>query len=136
MRRLLSAVVLYLLGWTPPAFGFSYASFQYIAFAANAGGQNAYALSWAPDSSQEFNLFTNQYLITGKYPLTGLVYNRRHNLLPEYYPFKSFVQGGVGMSTAGPLAALTWNFTALMVVRIDITTHIYFPQWLGITVPI
>jgi hypothetical protein len=125
---------------------YSLLSFQYHAVTGNAGGQNAYALSLAQHNTREFGIFVNEHLTTGRIPLTGATYSRRYLLTPDYYALTSFVQAGCGISSAGPLFALTWNLTALQVVRLDITTHIYFPQlrplvwsyplWLGITVPV
>jgi hypothetical protein len=139
-------VVVIALWWSTPLAAYSLVSFQYIALTGNAGGQNAYALSLAQNNTREFGLFVNQHLSTGKIPLSGATYSLRYLLSPDYYVLTSFVQLGGGISTAGPLLALTWNITALQVVRIDMTTHIYFPQirpliwnyplWLGITLPV
>ncbi len=129
-----------------PLYGYSLLSFQYIALTGNAGGQNAYSLSLAQENKREYNLFMNQNLSTGNYPLCGATYNLRRNLLPVEAVLTAFIQVGVGLATAGPILALTWNLTALQIVRIDVTTHLYFsqlrpivwnyPLWLGLTLPV
>jgi hypothetical protein len=50
-------------------------SLQVLALAPNAGGQNAYALRRATDSS-EYALFYNNYLGAGNFPLIGAIARR------------------------------------------------------------
>ena len=145
MRRVLLMLALSML--VPASLrAYSLMSFQYIAVTGNAGGQQAYALRLSRDNEVEYSLFVNQYFYTGRYPLSGLTYAYRFALVPARYVVSSFLQVGAGISTAGPLGVILWNLTAFHVVRLDIATHIYFPQlrpfiwnyplWLGITVPV
>lgn len=120
-------------------------SLQVKAMTSNAGGQDSYALRWAQDERWEIAAFSNQYLLTGRLPLSGLSYHWRFVVCPRRCFLHSFVQLGVGLSTAGPLLALEWSLTAFWLLRLDLATHIYFaqvrpiiwsyPLWLGLSLP-
>lgn len=145
VSRLVMGLLLNLVLSPASLWAYSQISMQYMALTGNAGGQNAYALSLSRENTREYSLFVNQHLITGKIPLCGATYNLRSYLFPAHLPLTAFIQAGAGLSTAGPLIALTWNLTVLQVARIDISTHLYFPSfrpmiwsyplWIGITLP-
>lgn len=115
------------------------------AYTANAGGQDVYGLKLAIDDRTEYTLFANQYLITGAFPLTGLIYSKRLVWCPRSCVISSFIQTGIGISSAGPLVEFTWSLTPLWVLRIDISSHYYFfqirpmqwsyPLWFGLSLP-
>ena len=121
-------------------------SFQYKAMTPNAGGQQAYSLRLSEDDNYEWSIFSNQFLQTGAYPLTGLVYDWRFSICPRHCFVRSFVQIGGGVSSAGPMVEILWNITPLWLMRIDFVTHFYFaqlkpifwnyPLWLGVSVPL
>ena len=118
---------------------------QQYALAPNAGGQQVYSLRLSVDDRIEYSVFSNQYLMTGKYPLSGFIYDWRFPVCEQGCFLQSFAQIGVGLATAGPLVAITWNLTPFWLFRIDFSTHIYasvdrvivwnYPFWLGLTVP-
>lgn len=120
-------------------------SLQYRAMTANAGGQQAYALRLSHDDKGEFLLFSNFFLLTGTWPLTGFAYDRRFVICSRSCFVRSFFQIGIGATTAGPLVELLWNITPFWLFRIDVVTHFYFsqikpifwnyPLWIGFSVP-
>ncbi len=115
-------------------------SFQYKALAANAGGQDAYALRYANDK-REWTAFTNQYLNAGGMPVLGGIYSFRLPACPLSCWNPIYFQYGAGLSTAGPLAELLVGITVLKVIRIDMATHLIatqnrlivwsYPIWFG-----
>lgn len=143
-RRLWWLIVMGLNASPLQAGDYNTISLQYISFAPNAGGQFAYAIRWAHNDSREYSLFSNQFLNTGKYPLSGAIYSIRFPLCPRCVVSTSG-EIGAGLTNAGPMIELDWNLTVLWVARIDFATHLYFPTvraiawsyplWLGITVP-
>jgi hypothetical protein len=120
-------------------------SLQVAALAPNAGGQQVYALRRATDKNEWF-LFSNSYLETGKYPLTGVGYNWRFPICDQECFWQFYVEVGGGISTAGPMAEIIWGMNLLWVTRLDIGTHFYvtqnriitwsYPLWAGISVPL
>jgi hypothetical protein len=134
-------------------------SFQDRALAPNAGGQTAYSLKLAY-GSMEYGAFANEYLRAGDYPLSGITVDYRLALCEKDCWGNFYAQAGVGGSTGGPLASLTWSLQIPLVpiwlpmaapkylpqLRVDFTTHFIFvqyravtwsyPLWLGITIPL
>jgi hypothetical protein len=120
-------------------------SLQVAALAPNAGGQQAYALRRSTDEDEWF-LFSNNYLETGKFPLTGAGYNWRFPICDQDCFWQFYVEVGGGISTAGPMAEVIWGMNFLWVTRLDIGTHFYltqnrlitwsYPLWAGISVPL
>lgn len=121
-------------------------SFQTIAFTSNAGGQPTYSLRLAKEDQEEFTLFSNQYLITGDIPLTGIIYSKRLVWCPRNCPIGSFLQIGGGISSAGGVIEILWSLTPLWIFRIDFASHFYilldravlwsYPLWLGLSIPL
>lgn len=127
------------------------------ALAANAGGQEAYALRIHHDDA-EYHVFANRSLSVGGKPLVGAGYDLRFNLCEDCF-WRVFIQGGAGLSNAGPYVELDWGMAIPIVplwlpthpprylpqLRIDFATHLIFsqlrpntwsyPLWLGIAVP-
>lgn len=120
-------------------------SLQYRSMTSNAGGQQSYALRLSHDDEGEFVLFSNLFLLTGRWPLTGVAYDWRFVICSRRCFIRSFFQVGVGATTAGPLMEVLWNLTPLWLFRIDVVTHFYFaqvkpilwnyPLWIGFSVP-
>lgn len=115
---------------------------QFLAFAPNAGGQTAYALRRATQQ-REWSLFANTYLTSADVPLSGITYAIRHSLCQQYCVAQAYVQTGIGLSTAGPVAEILWGTTLLWTVRIDFATQIFvaprrlifwsYPLWVGLS---
>ena len=127
------------------------------AFAANAGGQNAYSLRYF-HAGNEFQVFANKSLTAGGLPLFGAGYGPRFNGCQECF-WKPFIQTGAGFTNAGPFVELDWGITIPVLpiwlpmdppkfvpqLRVDFATHLIFgqirpsiwsyPLWLGIAVP-
>lgn len=120
-------------------------SFQTSAMAPNAGGQNAFALRRG-SNDEEWSVFSNQYLRTGDYPLSGLVYAKRFPICGTHCFWQFYVQTGIGISSAGPLFEVTWGTNLLWLARIDFATQAFvttdrlifwsYPLWLGISLPL
>ncbi len=134
-------------------------SIQDRALAPNAGGQTAYSLKLAYGEI-EYGAFANEYLRAGEHPLSGLTAEYRLGLCQKDCWGNLYAQIGVGGSTGGPLATMTWSaqipllpiwlpYSApayLPQLRIDFSTHFIFvryravtwsyPLWLGITIPL
>ena len=120
-------------------------SLHYKSWTSNAGGQVAYSLKWAHNDEWEWNLFSNQFLITGDFPLTGLTYGLRFPVCKRSCFISMFGQAGIGLSSAGPVVEFLWSLKPLWLFRIDMVTHLYFSQpqpivwsypfWLGMSVP-
>lgn len=128
------------------------------AFAANAGGQEAYALR-AHQGTGEGHVYINRSLTVGNLPLGGAGYDFRFNACDECF-WKFFVQTGGGLSNAGIYAELLWGMTVPLLpiwlpmnppryvphLRLDFATHLIFgqlrpitwsyPLWLGIGIPL
>jgi hypothetical protein len=128
------------------------------ALAPNAGGQVAYSLKYAHDDDWEASLFSNQYILAGKYPLSGATYSRRFPVCDSSCFWRFFVQTGAGVSTGGPMAEITWGSIIPILpvwlptsapkyipsLRIDFTSQFIFvryravtwsyPLWVGLTV--
>ena len=119
-------------------------SMQAIAMAPNAGGQEAYALKLS-SSKDEWTVFSNSYLQTGGYPLSGGIYSLRLPICGMTCFWQFYTQFGVGLSNAGPLLELTWSTNLLWLARLDFSTQMFFlkdrvimwsyPLWLGVSVP-
>ncbi|MFK7826528.1 MAG: hypothetical protein AB8G05_20465 [Oligoflexales bacterium] len=120
-------------------------SLQYRSMTSNAGGQQAYALRLSHNDQGEILLFSNLFLLTGRWPLTGVAYDWRFVICSRDCFVRSFFQMGAGATTAGPLIELLWSITPLWLFRIDVVTHFYFsqlkpifwnyPLWIGFSVP-
>ncbi len=119
-------------------------SLQAIAYAPNAGGQEAYALRRATDDN-EWTLFVNRALYAGDYPLTGATYAWRFPVCDQSCFWQFYVQAGAGLSTAGPILEVLWGTTLLWTMRVDVATQMFFqtnrmitwsyPLWVGISMP-
>jgi len=131
---------------------------QAMAFAPNAGGQEAYAVRMH-QADREYSLFANRYLMAGQYPLVGGVYSVRFPVCDETCWWQFFVQLGAGISSAGPLTEIIWGTMIpiaplwlprpspkyLPAIRLDIATQMIivpqrlviwsYPLWLGISLP-
>lgn len=117
-------------------------SFQFQSFAPNAGGQRAYALRRATDA-REIGLFLNEDLLSAGNPIFGALYDWRFPICDQSCWVQLYFQAGIGLSTAGPIAELTWGSNFLWTARIDITTHAFFttnrvvlwslPIWVGLS---
>ena len=128
-----------------PADGIDTVSFQYQSWTSNAGGQQSYGLRWAIDESQEWALFSNQYLMAADLPLSGIVWDLIFPVSPTSCALSMWIQAGVGLSSAGPVVEFLWSIRPLWLFRIDFATHLYFsgpkpivwnyPFWLGINIP-
>ncbi len=118
-------------------------SAQYLAFAPNAGGQRVFALRQATDQ-REIGVFMNEDLLSGNMPIMGALYDWRFPICDQRCWLQSYIQGGLGLSTAGPLMELTWGVNLLWTVRLDVTTHAFIttnrlvlwsvPLWVGLSV--
>lgn len=128
------------------------------ALAPNAGGQDAYALRLATNN-WEIGGFSNQYITAGGRPLMGGTFDYRFPICDDSCFWQFFAEAGVGASTGGPMADVTWgtNIPLLPVwlptsspkyvpqLRLDFTTQFIFirwravtwsyPLWAGITIP-
>lgn len=133
-------------------------SAQYAALAPNAGGQTAYSLRYS-SSDWEMGVFSNQYLLAGDYPLTGIIYEKVLPLCKKDCFWDFNVQGGAGISNGGPLLHLTWSSIIPLIpiwlptraprfvpaLRVDITTQMIliptraitwsYPLWAGLSYP-
>lgn len=124
--------------------GVSY-SLQLKALAANAGGQDAYALRRVTEDI-EWSLFQNTYLRAGSLPLMGSIYSWRHSFCDQSCLIQVYCQGGIGLSTAGPVLEMLWGTNLFWLVRVDVATQIYFsttrvifwsyPLWVGFSIPV
>ncbi len=144
MRSHLPALIRLLLlvaawqGASPAAAAGRYTvSAQGVALAPNAGGQEAYSLRLATNS-WEVGAFSNQYIVTGKYPLTGAFYDRRFPICDDTCWWQFFVQTGGGLSTGGPFAQITWgtivpSIRFVPALRLDISTQMIFIRYRGVT---
>jgi hypothetical protein len=128
------------------------------AFAANAGGQDAYAMR-LNHARDEFHLIANRSLEVGGLPLVGGGYDLKFDMCDECF-WKFFIQTGGGLSNAGPYGELLWGLTVPIIpiwlptrpprylphLRLDFATHLLFSQlrpstwlypiWLGVGVPL
>ena len=131
---------------------------QGAALAPNAGGQVAYTLKLY-DGTYEYGGFSNQYLLAGDLPLSGITASKRFHVCDDSCWWKFFVQTGAGLSNGGPLAQISWGTMIPLApiwlpmsapryypaLRIDMTTQFIFiqyravtwsyPLWVGISVP-
>lgn len=121
-------------------------SAQGLSLAPNAGGQTAYGLKLATND-WEAGLFSNQYLTAGGHPLSGGTIDWRLPICDDSCWWQFFVQVGGGACTGGPIAEMTWGMIIpplplwlptswprfLPALRLDITTHIIFLRYRGIT---
>ena len=120
-------------------------SLQYKSWTSNAGGQEVYSLRWEIDDKYEWALFSNQFLITGNYPLTGLLWDLKYTICGRSCFLGLSAQTGIGLSTAGPVVEILWSVRPFWLIRIDMATHLYFSQiqpiiwsypfWLGVSIP-
>ena len=120
-------------------------SLQALAFAPNAGGQQAYALRRATDKS-EWALFANTYLQTGGGPLLGGGYDLRMPVCDQSCFWQFYAQIGGGLSTVGPYVEVLWGTNLFWIMRLDIATHFYvtasraifwsYPLWAGLSLPL
>lgn len=160
VRAMLTSI---LITFMAPVIQVSYAAEREIsvlgpALAANAGGQIAYSARYFV-SDYEASLFSNQNLLTGNIPMTGATLSRRLTFCSSLCFWRFYLQGGVGASTGGAIAQVTWGgmIPALPIwlptrhpkyvpaLRIDITTQFIastgrvvtwnYPFWTGITIP-
>lgn len=128
------------------------------ALAPNAGGQQVYSLKLATND-WEIGAFSNQYLLAGNLPMSGITYDLRWPICDDSCFWQFFFQAGGGGSNAGPLLEMTWSAIIPLIpiwlptrappyypaLRIDFTTQMIFirwrsvtwsyPLWLGISVP-
>ena len=133
-------------------------SSQVGALAPNAGGQLAYSFRLAT-KNWEVGTFSNQYLLAGDLPLSGLTADWRFAICDSSCFWQAYLQLGAGFSNGGPLAQVTWSalFPLIPVwlpietmkyvpaLRIDITTQMIairhravtwsYPLWIGVAVP-
>jgi hypothetical protein len=79
------------------------------AFAANAGGQEAYSMRYLHNMI-EFQIFANKSLTVGGQPLVGAGFGPRFNGCEECF-WKPFIQTDAGFSNAGPFVELDWGIT-------------------------
>jgi hypothetical protein len=121
-------------------------SAQAMALAPNAGGQEAYTLRLATND-WEAGAFSNQYIVAGDQPLTGVFYDLRYPICDDSCWWQFFAQTGVGISNGGPLAQITWGTVLpllplwlptsspryLPALRLDITTQMIFIRYRGVT---
>lgn len=121
-------------------------SAQAMAFAPNAGGQEAYTLRLATNE-WEAGAFSNQYILAGNAPLTGAFVDWRFPICDDSCWWQFFAQTGVGLSNGGPLAQITWGTVIpllplwlptsspryLPALRLDITTQMIFIRYRGVT---
>ena len=120
-------------------------SLQALAFAPNAGGQQAYALRRATDKS-EWTLFANYYLQTAGGPLMGGGYDLRMPVCDQRCFWQFYAQIGGGVSTIGPYVEVLWGTNLFWILRLDIATHFYitaaraifwsYPLWAGLSLPL
>lgn len=130
---------------------------QYLSLAPNAGGQLAYGLRLATNN-WEAGLFSNQYITAGNLPYSGGTYDWRFPICDDSCWWQFFVQGGGGLSNAGPLAEITWGTVLPLLplwlptsapkfvpaLRLDVTSQMIFiryravtwsyPLWAGVSV--
>ena len=81
---------------------------QYMALAPNAGGQQAYALRLGTND-WEGGAFSNQYILAGDKPFTGVFYDFRFPICDDSCWWQFFAQTGGGFSNGGPFAQITWG---------------------------
>ena len=120
-------------------------SLQYKATTPNAGGQDVYGLRLSFEDDWELGFFSNQLLVTGSLPLSGIVLDKRFVVCSRSCPVRVFFQLGAGISMAGPVVEALWSLTPLWLFRIDFATHFYFsqatpiiwnyPLWIGLSLP-
>lgn len=120
-------------------------TFQGLALASNAGGQEAYTLRLSADTI-EYALFSNKYLLVGEQPLMGATIDARFSLCGVDCFVDAFVQIGVGGSNGGGIVELLWGTNLFWVLRMDVATHVIisdirpvfwsYPLWIGLTIPI
>lgn len=120
-------------------------SLQVKAFAANAGGQDVYALR-RTQGVHEFGFMLNESLLAGGKPLVGAMYDYRFDLCGLLCPVNAYLAFGAGISTAGPFIEVTWGMGLFWLTRLDFSSHIYlsqdrfvvwsYPLWFGISVPL
>jgi hypothetical protein len=128
------------------------------ALAPNAGGQEAYALKLATND-WEASVFSNQYLLAGSLPMTGVIYDYRFPICDDSCFWQLFFQAGGGLSNGGPVVDMSWGTVIPLLplwlptrappyypaLRIDFTTQMIlirwravtwsYPLWVGISVP-
>jgi hypothetical protein len=133
-------------------------SAQIGSFAANAGGQSAYAVRYSKNQHQ-YSLFSNQYLQAGGVPVTGVTYNYILPICTKDCFWRFWSSIGAGGSNVGPIIDISWtglvplipiwlprgHFKYVPNLRIDFTTQLMFlrtrvvawsyPLWAGISVP-
>lgn len=121
-------------------------STQAMALAPNAGGQRSYGLRVARNAI-EYGGFANAYLTVDGRPIMGATANYRFSFCKKNCWWELFAQIGGGGSTAGPLLEATWGLMApvfpiwwpgfppkyMPMLRVDITSQMFFVQWRGIT---
>jgi len=136
----------------------SHLSAKAIAFAPNAGGQEAYTLAYE-NKNREYFLFANKSLSAGEKPLIGGGYSFRFPICDENCFWQFYVQLGGGLSTGGPFGEVLWGAMIPIVpiwlpmkapkyvpnLRIDFANQFYaskhraitwsYPLWLGISIP-
>jgi hypothetical protein len=120
-------------------------SAQFLAYAPNAGGQQAYSLRRADDKG-EWSVFANTYLMTGAFPLSGMTYNWRFPICNQSCFWQFFVEAGAGVSTAGPMVEVVWGSILLWSLRVDLSTQAFlipqrvilwsYPFWMGVSLPL
>ena len=133
-------------------------SSQVGALAPNAGGQQAYSLRLA-SSDWELGAFSNQYLLAGSAPLSGLTADWRFAVCDSSCFWQVHLHLGGGFSNGGPIAQITWSAMIPMLPiwlpietikylplwRLDVTTQMIairyravtwsYPLWIGVAVP-
>lgn len=123
-----------------------HASVQLGALAPNAGGQPAYSLKIATND-WEIGAFSNQYLMAGSWPMTGVTYAWRFPVCDDTCFWQAFLQLGGGASNAGPILETTWAAILPLLpiwlpfaapkyypaLRLDFTTQMILIQWRGVT---